>query len=273
MAQAAGQLTQDGQTLSADQGFLGRFKGAGLLFERLLRSSRLGQIAGHLGKSAQAAGAVAYRGDHHVGPEARAVLAKTPALVLAPALRGGDLEQVRGRPRPERLLGVEAGVVAAPDFLGAIALDPLGAGVPGHHPALGVEHEDGIVDHAVDEQPEAHPVVRQRLGPPRPRPLGHAPSSLRGLRRPSVRYTVGYQPIRRKRFPKLDVAGSNPVGRSTLNRGVPCNRSPALHSWMRLGCARRAATPLAAARSLRATSRDGPPRLPLRGHRRGVSST
>ena len=33
-------------------------------------------------------------------------------------------------------------------------------------------------------------------------------------RSPRVRYTVGYQPISRERFPKLDVAGSNPVGRS-----------------------------------------------------------
>ena len=33
-----------------------------------------------------------------------------------------------------------------------VALDPLGAGVPGRDAAVGVEHEDRVVDDAVDEQ-------------------------------------------------------------------------------------------------------------------------
>ena len=38
---------------------------------------------------------------------------------------------------------------------GGVALDPFGAGVPGEHRALRVEHEDRVVDDAVDQQAEA----------------------------------------------------------------------------------------------------------------------
>src|SRR5947209_9623815 len=43
----------------------------------------------------------------------------------------------------------------AEDLLGAIALDALGARVPARHMALPVEHEDGVVLRAFDQQSEA----------------------------------------------------------------------------------------------------------------------
>ncbi len=43
----------------------------------------------------------------------------------------------------------------ADDLRGRIALDPLGAGVPGGNAAVRIEHEDGIVLDAVHQQPES----------------------------------------------------------------------------------------------------------------------
>jgi hypothetical protein len=44
--------------------------------------------------------------------------------------------------------------VLADDVLGRIALDALGAGVPIDHNAVGIEHEQRVVDHAGDERAE-----------------------------------------------------------------------------------------------------------------------
>ena len=59
----------------------------------------LGQVARDLGEAEQRAGVVDERGDHHVGPEARAVLAHAPALVLeAAVLAAPSPARVRGQP-------------------------------------------------------------------------------------------------------------------------------------------------------------------------------
>ena len=52
----------------------------------LLQPAAVGQIARHLGEADQLAVLGAQRGDHHVGPESRAVLAHAPALVLEPSV-------------------------------------------------------------------------------------------------------------------------------------------------------------------------------------------
>src|SRR6185295_11501130 len=52
-----------------------------LLAQRLLRLAALGHVARHLGEAAQRPRWRAQRRDHHVGPEAAAVLADAPALV------------------------------------------------------------------------------------------------------------------------------------------------------------------------------------------------
>ena len=46
---------------------------------------------------------------------------------------------------------------------GAVALDQLGAGVPGQHAALGVEHEDGVVLDALDEKAKALLALAERF--------------------------------------------------------------------------------------------------------------
>jgi hypothetical protein len=44
--------------------------------------------------------------------------------------------------------------VFAEDLLAPPALDPLGTLIPADHPPLGVEHEDGVVGDAADQQPQ-----------------------------------------------------------------------------------------------------------------------
>src|SRR5204863_518661 len=81
-------------------------------------------------------------------------LAHAPALVLEAALGARDLELVFGPAARDRLGRVEAREMLADDLVGPVALDLLGAGVPAHHPAARVDHEDGVVVDAFDEEAE-----------------------------------------------------------------------------------------------------------------------
>ena len=127
-----------------------------------LRLAPLGDVARHLGEADQGAAAAAIAAlvvadgvDHHAGPEAAAVLAHAPALGLEPPGPLGLLQRPLRHPGGAVLLGVEAGEVLADDLLRRPALDPPRARVPVGDPARGVEHEDGVVGHALHEQAEA----------------------------------------------------------------------------------------------------------------------
>ena len=52
--------------------------------------------------------------------------------------------------------------MAADDLGGRVALDTLGARIPGRDVARRVEHENGVIERAVDEQPERLLAVAQR---------------------------------------------------------------------------------------------------------------
>ena len=98
----------------------------------------------------------AQRGDHHVRPEPRAVLADAPAFVLEAARRARRRRSSCSRPcRAMRLRRIEGREVLADDLVGGVALDALGAGVPGRDVAVRIEHEDRVVLHALDQQAEA----------------------------------------------------------------------------------------------------------------------
>jgi hypothetical protein len=92
--------------------------------------------------------------DHDAGPEPRAVLADAPPLLLVAAGREGDLELVRRVVALDVRVGVEDREVPPEDLLLGVALDPLGALVPGDDPAVRVEHEDRVVARARHEQLE-----------------------------------------------------------------------------------------------------------------------
>ena len=89
--------------------------------------------------------------DHH-RPEAAAVLAASPGFSGKAAGFGGNFQRVLGNAGRTIFIGVEAREMGADDFVGGVSLDPLGSRVPAHHVTLRVEHVDGVVDHALDEQ-------------------------------------------------------------------------------------------------------------------------
>jgi hypothetical protein len=54
----------------------------------------------------------------------------------------------------DRFGRIKLGEMLADDFLRAVALDALGAGVPGRYPTARIEHEDRVVLDAFDKAPE-----------------------------------------------------------------------------------------------------------------------
>src|SRR5438309_1101541 len=66
------------------------------LVEFALGLAALGDVAGDLGEADDVAGVVADRVDHHVGPEARAILAHPPAFLFEAALGGGGAQRLGG---------------------------------------------------------------------------------------------------------------------------------------------------------------------------------
>src|SRR5271170_53215 len=91
----------------------------------LLVRTTLGEITCDLAEAAQLALLVTQRGDHHVRPEARAVLAHPPTLILHPALRLGGRELPLGLAGFHVLRRVEDREMLADDLLGSISLDAL----------------------------------------------------------------------------------------------------------------------------------------------------
>jgi hypothetical protein len=122
------------------------------LAQRLLVKLAIGEVARNLGEAEQPALFVAQRGDDHVRPEARAVLAYPPALVLETPLGDRDLELVLRPAAVDRLAGVESREVSADDLLGAVARQALGTGVPRHDAAVPVEQQKRVVLGLLDEQ-------------------------------------------------------------------------------------------------------------------------
>ena len=127
----------------------------------LSEAAALGQIARHLGEADQLAVLGAQRGDDHVRPELRAVLADAPALVLEPAVARRALQLALALAGADLLVVVELREVVADDLARLVALDPLGAGVPGHDAAARVEHEDRVVLDRLDQQAEARLALAQ----------------------------------------------------------------------------------------------------------------
>ena len=69
-----------------------------------------------------------------------------------------------GRPRSIGLGWIEHGEMLADDFLGRVSLDGLGAAIPAHDAARGIEHEQRIVAHRLDEDAKAEVVHTAHRG-------------------------------------------------------------------------------------------------------------
>src|SRR5579872_918547 len=125
---------------------------AALCFQRReMGRALLGHVAGHFGEAKQSA-IPADRVDQHLRPEQGAILADTPALGGEAAGFRRCLQGTVWDAGGAVLFGVEAGEVLPDDFVGRIALDVLGARIPAHDVAGGVEHEDRIVHDTLDQQ-------------------------------------------------------------------------------------------------------------------------
>src|SRR5690606_26129884 len=114
----------------------------------------LGQVACHLRETLQGSPLVEDRRNDGIGPEPRSVLADAPALVFSASLprRGGQLAL---RPAGGYVFGwVKDGDVPADDLGIGVTLDALPALVPTDDAAFGIEPEDGIVLHLLDQCPE-----------------------------------------------------------------------------------------------------------------------
>ncbi len=147
MGDAAGQLAQRLQLLRLQQRFAGRLQ---LVLGKLL----VGDVAGDLGEADQFAVVPPDRVDDGVDPEPRAILAQPPALGLEPPVAGGGAERASRKVCLDILRGEETRLLLPDDFLGAITLEPLGAGVPGRDHSLGIEQVNGIVGDRADQEPD-----------------------------------------------------------------------------------------------------------------------
>lgn len=122
------------------------------LAQALFVLAPLRQVAGDLRETDHLALRVPQGGDDDVGPEAGTVLAQAPAFVLQATLAPGDAQFLLGPAAVERLLRIEAREVLPDDLVRGIALDALRALVPRDHHAVGVQHEDRVVAHALNHQ-------------------------------------------------------------------------------------------------------------------------
>ncbi len=123
----------------------------------------LGHIAGDLGKADQPALIVDGIDDHR-GPKARAILAHAQAFGLHAARADRRAQPRLGQPGLLVFGRVKAREMGVEDLLLLIALDALGAQVPAHDAAFGVEHVDRIVGHALHQQGKAALCAGKRAG-------------------------------------------------------------------------------------------------------------
>ena len=124
------------------------------LDQLLLGVAPLGGVADDIGKTDQIAVVVADRGERAGHEKRRAVLPDAPSLDFVLAVPDGQFE------RAVRLAGaalvgpVQYAEMLADDFVGLVADDVLRAGVPARDVSGRVEHENGVVGDAFDEDLE-----------------------------------------------------------------------------------------------------------------------
>jgi hypothetical protein len=115
----------------------------------------LGEVTQHLGISEERPVVVPDGRDRAVAPEPGAVLADMPAVVPGRPILRRRRPLLGGHAVPDVLGGEEQGVVPPQDLALRVAEEALGPRVPAGHPPLGVEQEDRILGHALDELSES----------------------------------------------------------------------------------------------------------------------
>jgi hypothetical protein len=90
--------------------------------------------------------------EHDARPEARAILANSPAFGFVFALARGGLECPFRQAGGAILLGEEAAKMLADDFRRLIALDAFAPGVPAGDDPFRIEHIDRVIDDGLHQQ-------------------------------------------------------------------------------------------------------------------------
>jgi hypothetical protein len=96
-----------------------------------------GDIARDFGEPTNLTGFVVQGGQHHIGPETRAILTHAPALIFNAAISRGGPEQLLWLAALHVLVRIETGEVLADDLLSGIPLQAFSSGIPGSHVPVG----------------------------------------------------------------------------------------------------------------------------------------
>src|ERR1700687_5333718 len=103
------------------------------------------------------------RRHHHVGPEARAALAKSPAFLLPSAFYGSECQLLIRLAPFYFFREIEPRKVLSNDLLGSVALDLLRAFVPAQNDSRGIKHENRIVFDFFHQRPQTLLALPQGL--------------------------------------------------------------------------------------------------------------
>src|ERR1051326_122315 len=119
----------------------------------LLRLFSLREIPRHLRESDELTLWIEQGRDDGVRPETRPVFTNAPAFVLEAAFARRYLQLPRRFATFDVLFWIERGEMATDDFVRFIPFDSPRAFIPRRDVSCRVEHEDGVVLHALDDQP------------------------------------------------------------------------------------------------------------------------
>src|ERR1700722_7848330 len=123
--------------------------------QSLERRLSLGDVAGDFSKTQQIAVFAPDRIDDNRGPESSSILAHTPAFAFVATILESDLKNAHRQPGGAILLGIKTREVLSDDFVRGITLHPLCAHIPIRYNSTRLDHIDGVIDHALDQQAEA----------------------------------------------------------------------------------------------------------------------
>ena len=119
--------------------------------QRFVRRATFGQIARDLCEAQQSPIGITDGVDHDIGPEMGAVLAHAPAFGFKSPFLLCRRQRGSGYPCGLILGCVEAGKMLADNLVGLIAFEAARAGIPAGNPAIGIQHEDRIIRHALNQ--------------------------------------------------------------------------------------------------------------------------
>ena len=121
------------------------------LFELSRRFDPLRDIPRDLGETHYGAAIVAYRIDDDGCAKLRAVFSNAKALCFKTSGLGGLTECGSWNAGGAVFIGIKAAEMLANDFVGGVAFNALGAGIPGGDVAFFIKLKDRVIDYRIDE--------------------------------------------------------------------------------------------------------------------------